>query len=518
MSSIPLTFNNGQTSTTSEIVVVSEGGRKRPGERGKSYLVTNLVKDGADKNNRPLYKREIYSFDSVSDAKSFQFKIDNGTFKEDTQAAAQSGGSLIATGSTKDGVKSFEYTNNAEDWQKTKSGEKQIKNASRKQVENIGRDEGGVVRNHTTEFAKKKVGDAKDDSIDAAENELETKRKERSGIGRKKYDNLFYPSFIKKSNQDKLRISILKPKLQVSSEGSSNRRDRFQAFKTRGEGVRLPYDIPKGEMFYSRRGKLVGYGEAEAFEAAQDRIYARGDNQTKPEFNKEIIGSVTLPIPNGVSDQNAVNFGAGTLNPAQKELSNIAFKTILEGVSEGGRQARKAFDKAVKNKNIQRAVAGYISGTAVGIDPNEILSRLDGTIFNNNLALLFKGPTLRPFTFQFTLSPRDRGEAVQVQKIIRAFKQSSATQKTTGDIFLAAPNTYGLQFFKGPTPHSFLPQFKECALLNVGVNYMPDNSYMTYEDSSMVSYSLTLSFQELEPIFNSDFEDLDNNTDRTIGF
>ena len=517
MSSIPLTFNNGQTATTSEIAVVTEGGRKKPGERNKSYLVTTLVKDGVDKNNRPLYKREIRSFDSANEAKNFKEVVDRDGLNSE---AFVSGGAgiTIATGSTKDGVKSFEYTNNAENWQKTKSGEKQIKNASSKQVENIGRDEGGEVRNHTTEFSKKKVGDAKDDSIDAAENEIEKKKKERSGIGRKKYDNLFYPSFIKKSNQDKLRISILKPKLQVSSEGSSNKRDRFQAFKTRGEGVRLPYDIPKGAMFYSRRGQLVGYGEAEAFERAQDRIYARGDNQTKPEFDKEIIGSVTLPIPNGVSDQNAVNFGAGTLNPAQKELSNIAFKTILEGVSEGGKQARKAFDKAVKNKNIQRAVAGYISGTAVGIDPNEILSRLDGTIFNNNLALLFKGPTLRPFTFQFTLSPRDRGEAVQVQKIIRAFKQSSATQKTTGDIFLAAPNTYGLQFFKGPTPHSFLPQFKECALLNVGVNYMPDNSYMTYEDSSMVSYSLTLSFQELEPIFNSDFEDLDNNTDRTIGF
>ena len=517
MSSIPLTFNNGQTATTSEIAVVTEGGRKKPGERNKSYLVTTLVKDGVDKNNRPLYKREIRSFDSAKGAKNFKEVVDRDGLNSEAFVGGGAG-ITIATGSTKDGVKSFEYTNNAENWQKTKSSEKQIKNASSKQVENIGRDEGGEVRNHTTEFSKKKVGDAKDDSIDAAENEIEKKKKERSGIGRKKYDNLFYPSFIKKSNQDKLRISILKPKLQVSSQGTSNRRDRFTAFKTRGEGVRLPYDIPKGAMFYSRRGQLVGYGEAEAFERAQDRIYARGDNQTKPEFDKEIIGSVTLPIPNGVSDQNAVNFGAGTLNPAQKELSNIAFKTILEGVSEGGKQARKAFDKAVKNKNIQRAVAGYVSGTAVGIDPNEILSRLDGTIFNNNLALLFKGPTLRPFTFQFTLSPRDRGEAVQVQKIIRAFKQSSATQKTTGDIFLAAPNTYGLQFFKGPTPHSFLPQFKECALLNVGVNYMPDNSYMTYEDSSMVSYSLTLSFQELEPIFNSDFEDLDNNTDRTIGF
>ena len=516
MSSVPLTFNNGYTTTAGQIVPVTEGGRKQQGERGKSYLVTTLVKDGVDKNNRPLYKREIRSFDSANEAKNFKEVVDRDGLNSE---AFVSGGAgiTIATGSTKDGVKSFEYTNNAENWQKTKSGEKQIKNASSKQVENIGRDEGGEVRNHTTEFSKKKVGDAKDDSIDAAENEIEKKKKERSGIGRKKYDNLFYPSFIKKSNQDKLRISILKPKLQVSSQGTSNRRDRFQAFKT-NEGRRLPYDIPKGEMFYSRRGQIVGYGEAEAFESAQDRIYARGDNQTKPEFNKEIIGSVTLPIPNGVTDQNSVNFGGGTLNPAQKELSNIAFKTILEGVSEGGKVARRAFDKAVKNKNLQRAVAGYVGGTAVGVDPNEILSRLDGTIFNNNLALLFKGPTLRPFTFQFTLSPRDRGEAVQVQKIIRAFKQSSATQKTTGDIFLAAPNTYGLQFFKGPTPHSFLPQFKECALLNVGVNYMPDNSYMTYEDSSMVSYSLTLSFQELEPIFNSDFEDLDNNTDRTIGF
>ena len=78
--------------------------------------------------------------------------------------------------------------------------------------------------------------------------------------------------------------------------------------------------------------------------------------------------------------------------------------------------------------------------------------------------------------------------------------------------------TYGLQFFKGPTPHKFLPILKECALLNVGVNYMPDNSYMTYEDSSMVSYSLTLSFQELVPIFNSDYSLLDNDSDDILGF
>ena len=219
-----------------------------------------------------------------------------------------------------------------------------------------------------------------------------------------------------------------------------------------------------------------------------------------------------------MSDQNAVSFGQGTLNPVQKVISSTVLTGLLEGTKVAGKDAGKIFKKPIKDENTKKALAGFIAGTASGIDPNEVLSWLDGTIFNNNLALLFKGPTLRPFTFQFNLSPRDRGEAVQVQKIIRAFKQSSSVQKSKSEFFLVAPNTFLLEFLKGPTTHTFLPRIKECALLNVGVNYMPENSYMTYEDSSMVSYSLSLSFQELEPIFNSDFEELDNNADITIGF
>ena len=531
MSSIPLTFNNGQTATTSQISVAVEGGKRLEDVTGisnegiirklknnpakKSYLVTVLVKDGVDKNNRPLYERQIRSFDTVNEAKTFKQTVDQDGLN--SEAFIKGGaGTIIAKGSTKDGVKTFEYTKNAEDWQKGRRAEKQIKNISRKQVDNLGRQEGGEVKNHTTEFANKKVGETKDDSIDAAENELK-KKIARSGKGRKQYDNLFYPSFIKKSNQDKLKITILKPKLEVSVEGMSNRRDKFVGTKT-NTGRQLPYDIPPSSSFYQYRGKIVGYGRAEAFEREQDRIYAQGENKKEKEYKKEIIGSVTLPIPNGVSDQNAVSFGQGTLNPVQKVISSTVLTGLLEGTKVAGKDAGKIFKKTIKDENTKKALAGFIAGTASGIDPNEVLSRLDGTIFNNNLALLFKGPTLRPFTFQFNLSPRDRGEAVQVQKIIRALKQSSSVQKSKSDFFLVAPNTFRLEFFKGPVKHTFLPRIKECALLNVGVNYMPENSYMTYEDSSMVSYSLSLSFQELEPVFNSDYEDEDNNTDQIIGF
>ena len=201
------------------------------------------------------------------------------------------------------------------------------------------------------------------------------------------------------------------------------------------------------------------------------------------------------------------------MNPVQKAISQTVLKSLLEGVGEGGKTAADIFKNTVTDPNTKKALAGFVAGTVSGIDPNELLSRTEGVVLNNNLALLFKSPTLRPFTFQFNLSPRGREEAVQVQKIIRAFKQSSAVQRTKGEIFLAAPNTYALEFIDGRTndTHPFLPNIKQCALLNVGVNYMPENSYMTYEDSSMVSYSLSLSFSELAPIFNSDYDDLDVN-------
>ena len=99
---------------------------------------------------------------------------------------------------------------------------------------------------------------------------------------------------------------------------------------------------------------------------------------------------------------------------------------------------------------------------------------------------------------------------MEVQKIIRALKQSSAAQRTPGGIFLGAPNTFRLEFLKGNSRHRFLPRIKKCALVSVGVNYMPENSYMTYEDTSMVSYSLSLSFQETEALYNDDYVN-DNN-------
>jgi hypothetical protein len=49
-------------------------------------------------------------------------------------------------------------------------------------------------------------------------------------------------------------------------------------------------------------------------------------------------------------------------------------------------------------------------------------------------------------------------------------------------------------------------RIKTCALQNCTINYTPSGNYATYQDGSMTSYEMTLSFGELTPIYNDDYE------------
>ena len=90
-----------------------------------------------------------------------------------------------------------------------------------------------------------------------------------------------------------------------------------------------------------------------------------------------------------------------------------------------------------------------------------------------------------------------------------------AVIRSESKLFLKTPHTYKLQYKHRGTDHPFLNKFKECALMNMSVNYTPDGNYATYEDGVMTAYEMRLSFTEIEPIFNDEYDD-DN--DRSIGY
>ena len=233
-------------------------------------------------------------------------------------------------------------------------------------------------------------------------------------------------------------------------------------------------------------------------------------------FTERVLGSVLLPVPNAVNDANSCSWGQDTMNAAQIAASDIAMKTITEGAGAGLSATEKSIAGVGKEggADAKDAIAQYFTGQATGV--KGILARTKGQVINPNMELIFNGPQLRPFNFTFKMSPRDERESITIKKIIRMFKQSMAPQRSEASLFLKAPNTFKLQFLEGSArEHKFLPKIKECAMTGFNVNYTPDGNYATYRNSAMVAVELSFSFQELEPIFNNDY---DQDGDASIGF
>ena len=142
---------------------------------------------------------------------------------------------------------------------------------------------------------------------------------------------------------------------------------------------------------------------------------------------------------------------------------------------------------------------------------NQLMARQSGEIINPNMELLFDGPTIRAFKFQFKMTPRNRNEAEQIRLIIRAFKRNMAPKAKGGTEkenawFLKTPNVFELRYRTGNKDHKYLHKFKQCLLTDIAVNYTGDGVYSTYEDGSPVSYLMDLSFKELEPIYDIDYD------------
>jgi hypothetical protein len=224
------------------------------------------------------------------------------------------------------------------------------------------------------------------------------------------------------------------------------------------------------------------------------------------------LGSVTLPIQPSITDSNGVEWGGSTLNPIQAYAASKSLGIAVAGGNIAGEvatalnEAATDFKKNLK-KGLKEAIQIYFAQEAVGAQ--NLLSRTSGAVLNPNLELLFNGPTLRPFSFTFRLSPRSQKEANEVKGIINFFKKAMAVKVAESQIFLKTPNIFKIEYQEGNSGklHDSLNRIKECALLGCDVDYTPDGTYMTFNDEgkTMTSYQLTLRFSELDPVYNTDY-------------
>jgi hypothetical protein len=258
---------------------------------------------------------------------------------------------------------------------------------------------------------------------------------------------------------------------------------------------------------------------------AKDTLVTTASKRYKQ--SKGTLGTIILPMTNNLASTNGVNWGEANANAIQMAMMASVNNFLQDPGDTGIVDSLKQFatnslqgatgllTDAIKNKP---AVASLLAGYVIG--NTSMATRASGKTINPNMELLFNGPKLRTFGFNFQFAPRFKKEAETVRTIVHTLKRFSAPEiDKAGGIFLKTPKIFQLEYIyngdgsdvaSGQT-HPYLNKIKPCALINVGVNYTPQGKYMTYADGgSMVYTTMTLNFTEIEPIYQNDYTDDDH--------
>ena len=266
--------------------------------------------------------------------------------------------------------------------------------------------------------------------------------------------------------------------------------------------------------------------------------FTEGQQRTTP--LKKFLAQVKLPMPNNITDSNAVAWGDDVMNNLSATLTagfmknpllvgglgiagsliNPSLGRALALLASGGGGAEGAQRVAAAMASPQGQAQGAVNaGAAIlgalgaNVSPESIFARGFGVIPNSNVELLFNNVTLRSFQFSWRMSPRDEDEAKQVKRIIRFFKQGMAAktmQNRAGErsLFLGTPNVFRLQYrTTGGRIIEGVNRIKPCAVVGTAVNYTPDGSWAAYDEGQPVSCTLSIQMKELEPVYASDYSE-----------
>ena len=327
------------------------------------------------------------------------------------------------------------------------------------------------------------------------------------------YKNAFKKATGKTGQNLSFAAAIVANKYWESTPTNSNANGR----SNRGRNSTMRYPLNESHRVKYDYLQVTAYKhEANTFATIGNRGFTDADERIGVS-----VGKVFLPMqPEGLAEGNGVDWQNGTagalegaafrtaqsaIGAAAKE-GNVIKNVATELMTQGSEEAQNLFQRSGISNN---DIASFFASRAVG--NNSLFTRATGKVLNPNLELLFNGPKLRNFSYNFRFTPREEREAREIRRIIKFFKKNMAPQRVPSKLFLKTPNVFKLKYiFKGGRQHPFLNKIKMCALTQYNVTYAPDGSFMTYDDGSMTAYNVNMSFGELNPIYENDYDDDSN--------
>ena len=367
---------------------------------------------------------------------------------------------------------------------------------------------------------------------------------------------------VKKQNEkikkEQQALAAEERRIQASEDRAKIKRKRLEKYgiKKQGGVLRYPAEALTEHTDYLQidieRYEAIGdnyitsTGSSGRYVVGTAKQNRAGKTSSKKLAKKPLInlGSILLPIPANIEDSNNVVYGDSTLNglaAAGVSAVETGMTTLGQAIAGTGNVDLGAIKSDISNK-IEAGLGGGDKETALAtasdivtkkliseavnifgqnVTTQQLLSRNTGEILNPNMELLFSDVTIRNFRFNFKLTPRNPKEVEQIKLIIRAFKRNMAPQaqggvQGAGNFLLRAPNIFKLRYRSGTKDHPFLNKFKQCFLTGVQTTYTGEGVYSTYDDRTPVSIILDLSFKEIQPIYDIDYDTRPG--DKAVGY
>ena len=213
-----------------------------------------------------------------------------------------------------------------------------------------------------------------------------------------------------------------------------------------------------------------------------------------------VTGGVSLYMPPGIkatysastshSDLGKAGLAAGAISRAMASPNTEgAIEEALKGL--GGFALSAARDLAIG------------VGESMGLgDIDGAISKVTATAQNNFSEAIFEKISPRQFSYTFKLIARNRGEAEDINKIIKFFKfhMHPELDEATGGRYFRVPSEFEIHYAYNDQKNNYLYELSRCVCNSVEVDYGGDN-FQTFrqfdgEGAAPVNISMTLTFTE----------------------
>jgi len=219
-----------------------------------------------------------------------------------------------------------------------------------------------------------------------------------------------------------------------------------------------------------------------------------------------------LPLPRNISDELGLNYNVTELGAVGGEIAGL--------VGEVASAAQNSGNNADMTKNVAEAVKGIVNNTvqtAKNASSTDALAGLNaaaaslsskkgvtnatgvvgsilGQVPNPHAITLFKGVTLKKYSFSWTLMPRMKVESQIIARMINNIRRDALPERKLGGLTLSYP--YEAQVIMMSNGTESLMRFKPSFITSMNVNFTAGGSLALLEDGYPASVQIAISFQE----------------------